>query len=260
VSNTPPAIALNSIRVTLSGKEILRDLTASIPQGSLVGLIGPNGAGKSTLLRAVSGQVPLDAGRVQITETPLSELSPREIARRVCLLPQNVALDFPFTVREIVAMGRNPHLGRFQTFSTTDDEIVARAMSQATVEDLTERLVTELSGGERQRVLLARSLATEAPILLLDEPTTSLDILHQLEVLELLSQFSSNGKTIVAALHDLNVARRLCTHIVLLKNGSLVAEGPPTETLTQDHIQQVFGVDVIHGADTAWSFELPKTV
>jgi iron complex transport system ATP-binding protein len=260
VNATLPAIALNSIRVTLSGKEILRDLTASIPQGSLVGLVGPNGAGKSTLLRAATGHVPLSNGSVQITGTPLTQLSQREISRRVCFLPQNVGLDFPFTVREVVAMGRNPHLGRFQTFSKTDDETVVRSMRQATVEDLAERPVTELSGGEKQRVLLARSLATEAPILLLDEPMTSLDILHQLEVLELLSQFSNSERTIVAALHDLNVARRLCTHILLLKNGHLVAEGPPEKTLIQDHIQQVFGVKVIHATDGAWSFELPKPV
>jgi iron complex transport system ATP-binding protein len=256
VSETP-AITLNDVRVRLSGTEILRGVSASLPSGHVVGLVGPNGAGKSTLLRAASGQVPLSGGSIEIGGEPIRHLSRRKIARTVCLLPQNASLTFPFAVQEIVAMGRNPHLGRFQTFGEKDKEIVERAMRQATVEHLADRPVTKLSGGEQQRVLLARCLATEAPTLLLDEPTNSLDILHQLEFLELLAQFAHREKTVVAALHDLNMARRICSHVLLLHDGRLVADGPAKETLCPEHVEQVFGVRVAAEHEDGLRFALP---
>jgi iron complex transport system ATP-binding protein len=257
VSDTTPAISLQDIRVRLSGTEILRGVSGSVPRGCVVGLVGPNGAGKSTLLRAVSGQVPLSGGRVEVDGQPLSRLSRRQIARTVCLLPQNAPLTFPFTVRDVVAMGRNPHLGRFQPFGGKDEEVVERALQQASVQHLAQRLVTRLSGGEQQRVLLARCLATEAPTLLLDEPTSSLDILHQLEVLDLLAQFAHQDKTVVAALHDLNVARRICSHVMLLHDGNVIADGPPKETLSPENVEQVFGVQVTAEHDDGLAFALP---
>ncbi|MFV1964263.1 MAG: ABC transporter ATP-binding protein [Pirellulaceae bacterium] len=258
MSDATPAITLNEVRVDLSGAEILRGVSAHIPTGRLVGLVGPNGAGKSTLLRAVCGQVPLSGGSVAVNGQPLHRLSRRQVARRVCLLPQDANLAIPFTVREVVAMGRNPHLGRFQSFGDKEKEIVQRAMKQASVDALAERRVTELSGGEKQRALLARSLATEAPILLLDEPTASLDILHQLEVLALLQQLTEHGKTIVAALHDLNMARRICSHIMLIHHGCLVAQGSPDETLSRDHVEHVFGVHVSSAHENGLVFQLPQ--
>jgi iron complex transport system ATP-binding protein len=257
VSGTTPAIAMIDIRVRLSGREILRGVTGRAARGCLVGLVGPNGAGKSTLLRAVCGQTPLSGGEVKVHGESLHRFSRRRMARTVCLLPQDASLDFPFAVREIVAMGRNPHLGRFQPFRERDKQIVERAMRQASVEHLAERPVTKLSGGEKQRTLLARCLATEAATLLLDEPTASLDILHQLEVLELLQQFTRQEKTVIAALHDLNLARRICSHVMLLNQGSLVAEGRPEETLSPDHVEQVFGVRVAATHDRGLVFSLP---
>ena len=257
MSDATPAIELSEVRVNLSGTEILHGVSVAIPHGCLVGLVGPNGAGKSTLLRAACGQVPLSGGNVTLDGTPSLRLSRRPLARRVCLLPQNAELAFPFTVWEVIAMGRNPHLGRFEPLGDKDKQIIERAMRQASVEDLAERPVTELSGGEKQRVLLARSLATEAPILLLDEPTSSLDILHQLEILELLQQFTGRDKTVVAALHDLNVARRACTHVVLVDKGTIVAEGNPQETLSPRHLEDVFGVRVASAGGHGFTFELP---
>jgi iron complex transport system ATP-binding protein len=259
VSNSAPAILLNEVRVVLSGAEILHGVTVHIPRGCLAGLVGPNGAGKSTLLRAACGDVPLSGGSVELNGLPVTRLTRRQIARLACLLPQNSSLTAPFAVREVVEMGRNPHLGRFQPFGDNDKETVQRAMRQASVSELAERPVTELSGGEKQRVLLARSLATEASILLLDEPTTSLDILHQLEVLDLLQQFTEQQKTVVAALHDLNAARRLCSRVILLNEGRLVAEGSPQETLCPDHVEQAFGVRVASADKDGMTFELPKT-
>jgi iron complex transport system ATP-binding protein len=238
--------------------EILHGVTAAAPRGGLIGLVGPNGAGKSTLLRAVCGQTPLSGGAVELLGRPLHRLRRRQVAQLACLLPQNAGLPFPFTVREIVAMGRNPHLGRFQPFSDRDQQVVSQAMQQASVDQLAERPVTELSSGEKQRVLLARSLATEAPILLLDEPTTSLDILHQLEVIDLLRRFVSQHKTVLAALHDLNLARQVCSRIVLLSQGRVVAEGSPAETLQASHVERVFGVRVASADDKSLTFALPN--
>ena len=259
MSGVTPAIALHEVRVALSGVEILHGVTVRIPHGSLVGLVGPNGAGKSTLLRAACNHVPLCGGRVELDGRPLNRLSRRQIARLACLLPQETNLAFPFTVREVVEMGRNPHLGRFQPFAEADRQIVESAMRRASVHELAERPVTELSGGEKQRVLLARSLATEAPILLLDEPTASLDILHQLEVLDLLQQFAAQQKTVVAALHDLNVARRVCSRVILLDKGRLVAEGSPADTLCPSHVEHVFGVRVASAHESGLTFELPES-
>jgi len=257
VNDKTPAIELHDVRVTFSGTEILHGVSTRIAHGRLVGLLGPNGSGKSTLLRAASGQVPLSSGRVLVDGQRLDRLSRRQSARRVCLLPQDVSLTFPFTVREVVAMGRNPHLGRFEPFDDADNDIVARAMRQTSLDPIAKRPVTELSGGEKQRTLLARSLATEAPLLLLDEPTTSLDIFHQLEVLDLLQQFGARDRTVVAALHDLNLARRVCSHVLLLNQGELVAEGNPQETLSPANIERVFGVHVATADERGLSFELP---
>jgi iron complex transport system ATP-binding protein len=250
---------LEEVRVRLSGTEILRGVSGGVPRGCFVGLVGPNGAGKSTLLRAACGQIPLSGGRVEVNGNSLDRLSRRQIARAVCLLPQDASLTFPFTVREVVAMGRNPHLGRFQAFGEKDKEVVEWAMHEASVQDLADRPVTKLSGGEKQRTLLARSLATEAPTLLLDEPTNSLDVLHQLEVLDLLQQFAEQRKTIVAALHDLNVAKRTCSHVLLLHHGNLVAAGPAAETLCRSHLETVFRVRVAESVGGSLQFELPSS-
>lgn len=155
-------------------------------------------------------------------------------------------------------MGRNPHLGRFQCLGDRDQQVIAWAMRQTAVQDLADRPVTELSGGEKQRVLLARCLATEAPTLLLDEPTSSLDVLHELEVLGLLRQFALQDKTVVAAMHDLNAARRIGTHVLLLDRGKLVAEGTPEVTLCPDHVEQVFGVQVAAIRPDGLVFALPN--
>ncbi|MBM4090742.1 MAG: ABC transporter ATP-binding protein [Planctomycetes bacterium] len=258
MTRAAPAISLHHVHVQLTGSEILRGVSCRVPRGCLVALVGPNGAGKSTLLRAACGHVPLSAGQVEIDGQPLHRLSRRHIARSVCLLPQDANLAVPFSVREIVAMGRNPHLGRFQPLGRRDTEIIAWAMRQASVESLADRPVTRLSGGEKQRTLLARCLATEAPTLLLDEPTSCLDILHELEVLELLQQFARQDKTVVAAMHDLNAARRICSHVVLLHEGRVAAQGSPAETLCQDHLERVFGVRVAAASQDSLVFSLPS--
>lgn len=242
MSRHGPVLELRDAAVRLGGAEILRGVTMAFPAASVTGLAGPNGAGKSTLLRAVCGLIPLAGGQALLDGQPVSAVPRRRLAANVHLLPQNVQMSSPFTVREVVGMGRHPHLGRFRAPGPRDREVVEWAMAQTGVTELAHRPVTELSGGERQRALLARSLATEAPILLLDEPTANLDILHQLEVMELLRGFAAQGKTVVAVLHDLNQVRKHCDHAALLGRGRVEAAGRPSEALSVENVERVFGV------------------
>ena len=255
-----PAVELRDARVRLGGTAVLRGVNATFEPATLVGVLGPNGAGKSTLLRAAAGLVPLDGGEARLHGKRLRGRSRREIARQVNLLPQNVSLSFAFRVREIVAMGRHAHRGRFEGWTAHDHEAVDWAMDATDVTALAERFVTELSGGERQRVLIARSLATEAPVLLLDEPTASVDSRHALEIMDLLEHIADEGKTVVTALHDLNLARRACGQVLLLCEGRVVAAGEAAEALCPGHIEHVFGVraEPLPGDRGLW-FSLPPT-
>ncbi len=260
MSEASPAIAVRNLVVSLGGRRVLHDLSFDVPEAGWTGLVGPNGAGKSTLLRTLAGLLSPDRGEIRIAGRPLGGMSPRRIARTVHLLPQTVYLTVPFTVREVVAMGRHAHLRRFQPPDDHDLAIVQWSMEQTRITELADRPVTELSGGEKQRVLLARSLATEAPILLLDEPTTSLDILHRLEVLDLLREFARRGRTVVAALHDLNLARRACASVMLLHEGRIVAHGPAESALSPARIEEVFGIRaVLRGESRQFEFHLPES-
>lgn len=230
----------------LEDAEILRQVNFHLAAGELVGLVGPNGAGKSTLLRVLGGLLTTGVqGRIALLGRPLSTYNPREVARLIAHVPQATALDFPFTVRDIVLMGRSPHLGRFQLEGLRDRAIAEWAMRTADVLPFAGRLVSTLSGGERQRVLIARALAQEPAILLLDEPTSNLDIKHQLGLLEMVRSLAHrDGLGVVAAIHDLPLAARFCDRIVLLTQGRVVAVGQPDQVFTPARLAQVFGVEV----------------
>lgn len=235
------------------GRTVLRGVSFSVGPGELVALSGPNGAGKSTLLRLLLGLHHLRAGRVLLGGTPLAELSRREIARRAALLPQDSPLELPLTVREVVTLGRMPHLGRFQPEGPADERAVARALDATDTAHLAERPITELSGGERHRVQLARALAQEAPLLLLDEPVAGLDLGHQLEVLDLLRAIvdrrdggggpgAGARAGVIVALHDLSLAARRCDRMLLLAGGALQADAAPVDVLTPEVLARFFGV------------------
>jgi len=224
------------------GAPVLRDVGFAIGAGELVGLCGPNGAGKSTLLRLLLGLHTPSAGRVMLAGTPLAGLSRRQIARHAALLPQDAPVDVPLSVREAVALGRLPHLGRLQAETAADVEAVTRALAATDTTALAERPLTELSGGERHRVHLARALAQEAPLLLLDEPIAGLDIAHQLAAMDLLRATATAGRAVLVALHDLALAGRRCDRILLLADGALDADAPPAAVLTRDTLARVFGV------------------
>ena len=239
-----PASLMEAADVTFGyrGAPVFRDVSFAIGAGELVGLCGPNGAGKSTLLRLLLGLHAPSAGRVTLAGRPLAALSRREIARHVALLPQDAPADVPLSVREAVSLGRLPHLGRLQPETAADVEAVARALDATDATALADRPITELSGGERHRVHLARALAQEAPLLLLDEPIAGLDIAHQLAAMDLLRATAGAGRAVVVALHDLALAARRCDRILLLAGGALRADARPAEVLTPETLAGVFGV------------------
>jgi iron complex transport system ATP-binding protein len=244
-------LELQNAGIEIDRRWLVRGVSLSLRGGRLLALIGPNGSGKSTLLRLLGGLWRVSEGAALLGGQPLARLPRRVIARRIAYIPQDTHLDFAFTVREIVLTGRHPHLGRFEVAGARDHAAVEEAMRRADVLHLAERLVTELSGGERQRVLIARGLATEADILLLDEPTANLDVAHALDVLGLCRELASEGKTIVAALHDLNLAARFADEIALLERGRVVAHGTADSVLQNELLNRVFGVctDQVQSAD-----------
>ncbi len=238
----PQAISAQNLSYQIQAETLLDSVDLHADQGQLVGLIGPNGAGKSTLLRAISGILNYREGTVRLDGDDLKSLSYRDIAAGLALIPQIAPYTHGFTSMELVLMGRYPHLGRFQIEGKEDDRIARDAMRLTRTEQFADRTLDTLSGGERQRVFVSRALAQQPRVLLLDEPTSNLDVLHQLKVLDLVRQLIDDGLTAVAAIHDLNMAARYCDRLVLLKNGRVLAEGSPEEVLVPETIRSAFGV------------------
>lgn len=223
----------------------LRDVSFDVAQGEFLSIIGPNGSGKTTLLRIIHRILLPQTGTVKLFGREYRALSHKEIAKRIGFVPQEHALVFPFTVTEIVAMGRSPHLRGLGFEGERDARVIGEAMELTDVAHLSEKPVTELSGGERQRVYIARALSQEPDVLLLDEPNAHLDLSHQLDVLHLTRALSKQrGLTVVAVFHDLNLAALFSRRLLLLSNGSVRVTGTPGEVLTQNHISTVFRTKV----------------
>jgi len=236
-------LRLENVRFSMAEKEILKGISARFDSRAIHGIVGPNGSGKSTLLKNICRVWRPDGGTVWIDGRDARTLSRRELSRRVTLVPQNTAVAFPVTVLDMVSMGRNPHLGRFRSMGRADREVVARALEETGTAGLRDRSVTELSGGEGQLAAIARALATEAGLILLDEPTSELDIHHCLTILELLVSLTRKGKTILVSMHDINLARRYCDTVTILREGRLFFSGTPADAFSRENIRQVFGVD-----------------
>jgi iron complex transport system ATP-binding protein len=224
---------------------VLTGLDLTVAAGSITGILGPNGSGKTTLVRLASAALRPAAGRVNVFGTDLAELPARERARLVAVVPQETHPVFDFTVEEIVRMGRAPHLGLLGLEGPRDRAIARGAMERCDVTHVATRSFRALSGGERQRVMLARALAQEARLLLLDEPTAFLDLKHRLAVYALLGRLHrENGLTVVVVSHDINLAARYCDRLVLLRGGSIAADGAPADVLRPDPIRSVYEVEV----------------
>lgn len=240
----PGASPLAARDVTLAYDQLVvaRDLSVAIPRASFTVIIGPNGCGKSTLLRALARTLKPRAGEVLLEGQPVERMRGKDVARRLALLPQSPVAPEAITVGDLVARGRYPHQGILRQWSPADARAVAAALDATEVADLRDRYVSDLSGGQRQRVWLAMALAQETDLLLLDEPTTYLDIAHQVEVMDLCARLHEEGRTLVAVLHDLNQAARYATHLVAMRDGRVVAEGPPAEVVTAERVRDVFGL------------------
>jgi iron complex transport system ATP-binding protein len=236
------SLVLDAVGVTLDGRPVLDDVTLEARPGEVLALVGPNGAGKSTLLAVLSGERHPDSGTVTLDDRPLADYAPLELARRRAMLTQDNALSFPFRVREVLEMGRSPWARTPQL--DDDDRALAAAAAQADVEHLLDRRFTELSGGERARVSLARVLAQDTGIVLLDEPTTALDLRHQEDVLRVARELAAAGRAVVVVLHDLSLAGAVADRVGLLADGRLVALGTPAKVLTAAAVSKVYGVEV----------------
>lgn len=236
-------LAARALSLGYGRASIIDGLDVTIPARAFTALIGPNGSGKSTLLRALAGLLTPTGGHVVLDGALIARLSAKELARRVGMLPQGPAAPEGLTVDELVKQGRYPHRRLFGRWSERDRLACEEALSLAGMRDLRDRPLDDLSGGQRQRAWLAMTLAQETATLLLDEPTTFLDLAHQMEVMEVITELvAQRGKTVIAVLHDLNQAARYADHMVMMKHGRIVAAGPPAEIMSADTIERVFEV------------------
>lgn len=246
----PPRLWAEEVTLAYDGRVVSKNLDVTIPTGRLTVILGPNACGKTTLLRSLARLITPSEGHVVLDGKDIRRYPTKEVARRLGLLPQSSFAPFGITVADLVARGRFPHQRALQQWSQDDEVAVARAMAVTNVTDLAERSVDELSGGQRQRVWLAMVLAQETPLLLLDEPTTYLDIAHQLEVLELCRRLNRReGRTLVLVLHDLNQAARYADHIIVMRDGAIVTSGAPHAVLTPTMLAEVFGLQAHITAD-----------
>lgn len=239
---TAPALRASGLEVRLDRRIVLAGIDAQIQPGALTVVVGPNGAGKTTLLRALAGLLTPTQGEVALGERPLIRLTTRERARAIAYLPQGGGIAWPIPVRSVVALGRMPHGEHGPDLPARGEAAVAAAIAAAGLRGFEERPATELSGGERARVLLARALATEAPILLADEPVAALDPRHQLLVLDVLREKAGEGATVVAVMHDLALAARFAERILLMRGGRIEADGPPAAVFTAGRLAESFGI------------------
>lgn len=248
------------LRLSYRSRVISDELTVGVPDGTFTVIIGPNACGKSTLLRALSRLLAPESGAVLLDGKQIDSYPAKEVARRIGLLPQTSTAPEGIRVADLVARGRYPHQSLIRQWSRRDEEAVAAAMAATGVAELSGRLVDELSGGQRQRVWIAMVLAQETPIILLDEPTTFLDIAHQIQLLDLCRELNrKTGRTVVAVLHDLNHAFRYADHLIAMRDGAVIAAGAPREIVTAELVQQVFdlGCRVIDDPETGAPLVVP---
>jgi len=234
-----------NIHYAYDSQAVLRGVDMQVAAGEFVGIIGPNGSGKTTLLRTLGGVITPDQGQVHFEGKAVSDVSRTALARRMACLTQTVNVNLPFSVRQVVLLGRNPHLKRFQRIGPADEQIAQKAMTDAAVDDLADKFVTEISAGERQRVFIAMALAQQPDLLMLDEPTSHLDIAHQVRIYELLTRLHrQRSLTVVIVSHDLNLAAEYCQKLILLDAGRVAQTGSAQQVIRKDILEKVYGTAV----------------
>ncbi|MEU0051790.1 ABC transporter ATP-binding protein [Streptomyces sp. NPDC006309] len=258
--STVNRLSAENVTLAYDQRVIADQLSVEIPDRSFTVIVGPNACGKSTLLRALSRMLRPSRGRVLLDGQAIRSMPAKKVARTLGLLPQSSVAPDGITVADLVGRGRYPHQGLLRQWSAQDERVVREAMRQTGVDALADRYVDELSGGQRQRVWIAMALAQETPLLLLDEPTTYLDIQHQIDILDLCAELhETQGRTLVAVLHDLNHAARYATHLIALSGGEVVAEGAPGDIVTAELVEEVFGLrcQVIDDPETGTPLVVP---
>lgn len=238
-------IRLQEVSFSYEKSPVLRDIALDIQRGEFVGVIGPNGAGKSTLLKLMGGILQTDRGQCSFKGHNLGSYKRKELARSISWLPQENSMVFPFRVLEVILMGRHPYLSALTFEGAEDFRIARRAMDLTDTSDFADRFYNEISGGEKQRVMIAAALTQESEMMLLDEPTVSLDIKYQIEILTILQRLNSDaGLTLALALHDLHLASKYCSRLVLLDQGKIVKDGPPHLVLQKAILEKVYGIEI----------------
>lgn len=240
---TKAVLALDGVTVKRSGKTVVMDLSLDIGGGEFVCVVGANGAGKSTLLKAIAGLLPLEGGTIKLDGAPLSTFAPRDLARRIAYLPQDRIVHWPLAAERVVALGRIPHRAFAAGESDGDRAAIVAAMTRMDVTQFAQRPIATLSGGEQARVLISRALAQSAGVIIADEPTAGLDPRHALTVFDEFRQLTRSGTTIVTALHDLSLAARYATRVIVMSCGKCIANGPPAQVLCSDVLREAFDVD-----------------
>ncbi|MER6558645.1 ABC transporter ATP-binding protein [Streptomyces sp. NPDC001027] len=258
--STVNRLSAENVTLAYDQRVIVEELSVEIPDHSFTVIVGPNACGKSTLLRALSRMLKPQQGRVLLDGQVIQTMPAKKVARTLGLLPQSSVAPDGITVADLVGRGRYPHQGILRQWSAEDERVVRESMARTGVGELADRYVDELSGGQRQRVWIAMALAQQTPLLLLDEPTTFLDIQHQIDVLDLCAELhEEHGRTLVAVLHDLNHAARYATHLIALKGGEVVAQGAPQDVVTAGLVEEVFGLrcQVVDDPETGTPLVVP---
>ena len=238
-------IGCENISFSYGEKLVLDNISIQFEKGSLYGVLGPNGSGKTTFLKVLNGVLKSKYGKVKVDDKNIEKLTTREIAKKIAVVPQSTSINFDFSVKDIVMMGRYAHVGRFSRESNEDRKIVNEILRNLGLVELKNRSFKELSGGEQQKTIIARALAQQSKIILLDEPTTHLDINYQIELMELLKKYVKDGLIVIIVLHDINIATQFCDKIILIHQGEIKAFGNVENTITRDNIKSIYNVDVI---------------